>query len=1227
MRTAIVFVAALALALPACTGAGSTHVEHPAHDSSALYGRALEAEAVRGGDEAVDASLSLVDAGLASGAVGLPAVLAGLDALAWRDTLGLSRIAPLHALAFRVPGALGRVEARLGELWQRGGGHPLGRAYVAEAIVGLARFRGDAATVAVWRSRTGSVPAVTGIGPFASAPLAGVERVTPVEAAGSPLAASYPGIAPFAAALKPLVLDADDGTIDAGSLSVMQGVSVLVVDVDVPRAQRVHLALRTTGAAVVVVGGKVAFDRPYLLGGAPAVRFGTADVPAGKTRVVVRLGLNDDGGRVALSIVGDDGAPLGTAAPAVGSSAPGVPEHVGPDELPRVSPALDGAALLSVGDARGARRVLDEAAARPDAAPATLLVYARALGRSDDVPETRRMERVRSLYERVLAAWPASSEAVIGNAIYAAGRRGPAEGRVETLRDLAKRRGQGGADDPLVRAFEAATAAEVGMRDVVLSGFDAVTGPLAGTPILAELDDKAHPRTGAEAEAYACTGAMVDRQTLACLGWHQRRGDAKGVYAEIERLRVLRGSKSSLRREEIVQRVADGDVDGALAVFDALPPADRLLAWLGIVPKARAAEVTKRLDPSARDAPGAFAPLERVFGVDRTKELDERGARAVADARKKGGDSGATEVLLHDETWALAPNGLLTLVLHDVRRTSGTTDVDQGASGTYFGITGREVRRTVRRRIHKKDGRVLEPDRAAFASQGNADLSQLEPGDCVEQVIESHALPDRSGQLVVDGPDLLPERTGIKHASVTLSYPKDLPLVRWSHPLMGKAVESDRGAEHVVKWELTDASPRRLEEGVPRMDRDVAVSFGTYRWSDVARLVGDNLRSLADRDPLVAKWAHEAAGEGPPSRAMVERVVAASGKTVRVANGGLLSDAAASVLSGAQQTGARQILELGQGSRTWLIHRAFGEVGIPSEIVLAEREPYSAYPNFPARPGRFEHPLLLAHAPDGDVWIDADVAGPPLPAGRISPELRGRMALRASGDIVPLEVAGMDDARDEVDVRLVVDDRGDAKGTFAIVLRGRPAQGLADALDTVVGTDRREMLRRVVLGWLPWATVNEVTLSSREGAWEISLRADVVIPAYAQGEGATWVLPGLEPLHFVFPRSSTSTLGATYTARGGRKSALAIDSAFQYHVHRRVELPRSAKGAAQLPAVKVARAGLDATRKATLTGNVLDEDFSLSLPTGTVAADAYDAFAGDAKRVDDGFLSGTRIAR
>src|SRR6185369_6799699 len=109
---------------------------------------------------------------------------------------------------------------------------------------------------------------------------------------------------------------------------------------------------------------------------------------------------------------------------------------------------------------------------------------------------------------------------------------------------------------------------------------------------------------------------------------------------------------------------------------------------------------------------------------------------------------------------------------------------------------------------------------------------------------------------------------------------------------------------------------------------------------------------------------------------------------------------------------------------------------------------------------------------------------------------------------------------------------GDAAGVFTILLSGRTAQVLADALEKVVGTDRRDMLRGVVLGWLPWANVNDVALSSSEGSWEVSLRADVSIPGYAQAEGSNWILPGLEPLHTMYPRSGVATLGASFASQG-----------------------------------------------------------------------------------------------
>jgi hypothetical protein len=229
--------------------------------------------------------------------------------------------------------------------------------------------------------------------------------------------------------------------------------------------------------------------------------------------------------------------------------------------------------------------------------------------------------------------------------------------------------------------------------------------------------------------------------------------------------------------------------------------------------------------------------------------------------------------------------------------------------------------------------------------------------------------------------------------------------------------------------------------------------------------------------------------------------------------------------------------------------------------------------------------------------------------------------------MAPVGGTAGDDTGDEVDIRLKVDAKGDAAGVFTIMLRGRAAQALADALEKVVGTDRSDMLRGVVLGWLPWANVNEVSLSSTEGSWAVSLRADIAIPGYAQPEGATWVLPGLEPLHSVFPRPFVSTLGATFAGQGARKSALAVESAFQYHVHRRVELPQGTTVVSPPPGVEVKDEHIGATRKGTFAAGTVEEEFALSLPTGTVDPTRYGDFAAKLHRIDDAFVGATRIGK
>jgi hypothetical protein len=392
----------------------------------------------------------------------------------------------------------------------------------------------------------------------------------------------------------------------------------------------------------------------------------------------------------------------------------------------------------------------------------------------------------------------------------------------------------------------------------------------------------------------------------------------------------------------------------------------------------------------------------------------------------------------------------------------------------------------------------------------------------------------------------------------------------------------------------------------------------------------ENLRSLADDDPIVKRFAAQAAaGDTRPSRALVERVVAAAGKAVKVASPADLSDIAAIFGSGAQRTNARTSLELGQGSRSWVVYRALRVLGVDADIAVSETEPFASSADYPPHAGRFRHPLVIAHLPgEGDVWIDADIEGPPLPPGRISPELRGRTAMIANTGKLVTVTGAAGEVGDDVDVRLALDDKGDARGTFVIVMHGRAAQALAEAFETIVGTDRRELLRAVVLGWVPWADVDDVVVSSAAGSWEIVLRAQIQVHGYGRPEGKdgkVWTLAGLEPVHAVFPQRFVGTLATTYASRGARQNTLAIEVPLQYAVRRTITLPAGATIVRAAPSIQVQDSHVAASRTQTPNATTIEDRFVLSVPTGAITADQYQAFVQKVQAIDDAFMAGTRV--
>jgi hypothetical protein len=1230
----------LAFSLASIAACGGPGAESPSGAKANLvtpFVVAFRDEARADPAKATNEYLAVVDAAAAAPASPwqMPVLDAALDALVDRSVSSFADVTPDAALAYRT--TLGdAIEKHLASTAAKAGG-PFAAGRISETLASMAQRRGDVAAAASWRAKSGCAQEAAVVGPLAWAAITGVRAHDALDRFDAPLAASYVSPGPFGASNPPVIVRGEGCAIPLAAPSSVPGVRDVVVDAVVPAGGSIGVELRTAGAAVLRVGGRPVLSRAYDLGGSDAVERAIITVGAGRVRIVARVGLVDADDDIEISAWGPDGAPLALVAPTVGSTATSA--ATGSSPLATPAPKTDdertafAAAALADDIAPMAEQALASAPARSDTPPEQLLLYARAVRTAADISSVQRAERGRAAYDRVLDAWPTSWEAILAHAVLAGVRRGRSEARIEQLRDLDLHRAKAGSFAlPLIDAFEVVASGRDELVDRARAALERARGTLGGTPLFVDVASVVDGHVGTDRVALECSDdPLRARDRLDCYDALHGIGDRAKASAELARIRATLGAPLRFLPLELRDAVIAGDLETARRAFASMPPGEKTLSAWAVTAKVTDTTATREafraLAPLASDAPMAIAPLLRAAGDDPTKAFDGVAERVVAQDRASPIlPTAPTAVLVRDERYSIDATGLLHYVLFDVRRVNGTTDVDENAQASAPAIDGRAVARSLRRRILKKDGRVLEPDSTPNASQAHAELSQLEQGDAIEAIYEGWSLPGETGDLGIDTPDLLGDRTAVHDAAIELRVPASLHAALVSHALLGKGVETHDGDMRVTTWKMHDHAPRKIEEGVPHYDNAVAVSFSTAEWSEVGQALRETLASLEDHSPEIAAWARDAAGPSKaPSKALIEAVVVAAGKAVKESQPGMLSDFGVGSTKGPQTQTARTILTEHEGSRTWLITRALRELGVRAEVAISEDQPFSANPAFPPHFGRFTHPLVVAQLASEEIWIDSDVSGPPLPAGRISPELRGRSLVRESGSIEPVPSLGGTDEQDEIDVRLTLDDKGNAKGTFLVLLRGRDAQELAEAFYRVVGDERQRALRAVVLGWVPYANVDEVALSSTEGSWQVGVRAQISVGGYAQPQGAAWTLPGSEALHFVFPSAHVASLGATYASEGARESALAVNAAIQYHVHRRIELPGGASVTRAPGPFDVKSAHLDASRKISVSGGAIEDDFVLGMPTGTIPASEYGVFVVDAHKTDDAFMATTWV--
>jgi len=1211
--------------------------------------KALEIESTRPASEAFEAwSKVLVEARETRGTpLAREAALAAIDALSGRDVFGLESFGTDVGIAQRMTDGARKVSAVMdATLASDGAIDPMVRIAAASARMHLAAALGDGKALGEARRATGCALEATIVGPFHGPTLTALADAGPVDK--GTIAATYTPNPLGSSAALALGTSAKKTfgrgcTLDTTGSARAGGLRYAVIDVDVPEAQKIAIGIESSLPAQVLVSGKTVIDLPYGEISLHTTRFGRVAVGApGSVRVVVKLaGYQNE--PIVIYALGEDGTPLVSHAAPVGAPPAATITAAGPELMgpmpasweARVTRAL---ALIAMGDTRHAENlVADVAKPTPGAKPpgAAALVYARTLVTARDLPMHRRLERLRAAYDATLAAWPSSWEAIIGHAqIVALQRRGGA-GEIDAIVEARNTRDKIGKNaDPLIDAYLALIADDIyGVREDSLAH---VKPKLAGTWIGWKLERATTKETDDLAVKNWCDPKRFDVGRWECAASKAVVGDEKGMLAELARLRTLYGAPKLGVDMEITSTIKTAGVAAARTLYENADIVDRSSRLaVSLVPAG--AEGMKWLRREIRVIDGdprsltdlinmrrvagdtsAGPELASVFGT-RTKALitKDRANPAKPDA--------GTLILAREETYELEADGFLHAVVYDVRRLGGTTDVEANASarvGTTSGGIGWVTRKI--HRIFKADGQIVEPDRIA-AAQAGAELSQIEPGDYVELVAEGYLLARADGALDLDTPDLLPMRTAVEHAQITLSVPASLTADLWSHVELGKPVVTDAFGKKISTWTMKDHGVRRTERGQTGLDMQVAMRWGTWSWKRLGREAREGVLADDERSPEVSAWIASAVGnDKAPTIDLLVRLAKASKRAIpRV---GFLPLGVGNI-NGPQHYNARTVLLDAQGSRVELVHRALDELGVKNEIVWAEQQPYSADPTMVARAWRFTHAILVAHVSDKSgsavkpVWIDLDVDGYPPPPGKTSPELRGRMAIDTKGEIIAVPGNVVEDP-DVATIDLTVDDTGRAKGTFALLLRGRDAQDVAAVLEEEAGDERDDALRSYVLAWMPEADVLEVKASAE--TWQVMVTAKIEVAAMLVPDGTRYAIAGTPPLH---GGGRAATLGATYASQAKRTTALTIRDAIQYTIHRVIRLPKGSSISTPLPSLDItdAETKMKATRKVKVDDSTIIEDLTFNLPTGVVSVKGFDDFTASARTIDDGFESVIRV--
>ncbi len=492
------------------------------------------------------------------------------------------------------------------------------------------------------------------------------------------------------------------------------------------------------------------------------------------------------------------------------------------------------------------------------------------------------------------------------------------------------------------------------------------------------------------------------------------------------------------------------------------------LAWRrGAQPFYRAFEV---------DA-GDFAAAHRDLGndVDAVLLLDQAVERIFPD--------GSSLYYYHGLTRANTPVG--------VRRAS----VLQPLPDAYF----------IKVRIIKPDGSVVVPSDLR-GGEGFVALSEVEPGDLVEEEYVARVAATgatRKGHLPPYLYRFADENRAFGLSEYVLLVPPEIDLLVDGNFEGLERSETEWQGLRMLNWRAERVPPMAIEPfAPPAQDLMPWLNYGFgVTWQDVGDIVRDRMLPVLRTSAELRAWA-AASMSAATSEEQVRSLVSELVDTVEAGDGDLAAGSAA-----ADSFSSRR------GNRLGILAAVLVDAGWRVDLVLTrawnERGSQLTVPTLDA----FPVALLRVGRGDEEIWVDMREEG--RGAGHINPLFQG-----ADGLVLPLSdpqrpVTLIDrlptfanpDLVEEVAVKAVVSESGDARITFRLPLRGGQADQLQQRVDSVPPDQVAMIFRQMAASLFPGA--DQVSGEIEHGDDGAVILLELTAPRACEPEGGQLVCRSL----------------------------------------------------------------------------------------------------------------------